>query len=93
MIHISDIVNKIESFLYDKGESKFKIFVRINFNIDVYVISTDFNIAKNYQYEFINNLIGKSGQDSSIDEFYKNHYDSLKIKFNIIIFIPIIKFI
>lgn len=84
MIHISDIVNKIESFLYDKGESKFKIFVRINFNIDVYVISTDFNIAKNYQYEFINNLIGKSGQDSSIDEFYKNHYDSLKIKFNII---------
>lgn len=84
MIHISDIVNKIESFLYDKGESKFKIFVRINFNIDVYVISTDFNIAKNYQYEFVNNLIGKSGQDSSIDEFYKNHYDSLKIKFNII---------
>ena len=84
MIHISDIVNKIESFLYDKGERNFKIFVRINFSIDVYVISTDFNIAQNYQYEFIENLRGKLVQDSPIDEFYKNHYDSLKIKFNII---------
>ena len=84
MIHISDIVNKIESFLYDKGERKFKIFVRINFSIDVYVISTDFNIAQNYQYEFIDNLREKLEQDSPIDDFYKNHYNSLKIKFNII---------
>lgn len=84
MIHISDIANKIKSFLYAKGESKFKIFIRINFNIDVYVISTDFNIAQNYQNEFINNLVENLEQDSSIDDFYKHHYNSLKIKFNII---------
>lgn len=48
MIHISDTVQKIEKFLLNKNENKFKIFVRINFNIDVYVVTANTIIAKGY---------------------------------------------
>ena len=56
MIHISDIANKIKKFLENKGEERFKIFVRINFNIDVYVLTPNISIAKEYQKDFIDSL-------------------------------------
>ena len=60
MIHISDTVQKIEKFLLNKNENKFKIFVRINFNIDVYVVTANTIIAKGYQAEFYNSLHDES---------------------------------
>lgn len=46
MIYISEITQKIEDFLLKRQENKFKIFVRINFNIDVYVVTSNIVIAK-----------------------------------------------
>lgn len=80
MIHISDITQRIEKFLLKKQENKFKIFIRINFNVDVYVVTTNIVIAKNYQKEFFDSLI----QNSSVDDFYKVHSNSLKINFIIV---------
>lgn len=39
MIHISEIAKRIETFLIEMGEKKFKIFLRLNFSIDVYIAS------------------------------------------------------
>ena len=40
MIHIIDIAQKVNSFLSDKGFEKYKIFIRINFSLDVYVFTS-----------------------------------------------------
>lgn len=79
MIHITDIVHRIESFLQNKHEERFKIFVRINFNVDVYILSDNIEIALNYQKEFLDSL----GRDF-VDDFYGAHKDFLRIKFNVI---------
>lgn len=83
MIHISDIANKIRAFLEFKGEERFKIFVRINFNIDVYVLTPNVIIAKDYQKEFVDSLCS-SYNDTIIDDYYKKHSQSLRINFNIV---------
>lgn len=79
MIHITDIVHRIESFLQNKHEERFKIFVRINFNVDVYILSDNIEIAQNYQKEFLDSLGG-----DFVDDFYEIHKDFLRIKFNVI---------
>lgn len=84
MIYISEITQKIEDFLLKKQENKFKIFVRINFNIDVYVVTSNIVIAKKYQKEFCDSLYNESIQDISVDDFYKVHSHSLKINFIIV---------
>ena len=85
MIRISEVAHKIESFLSDKGEDKFKIFIRINFYIDVYVCTNKKEDAQKYQDEFVNSLLHNDlRQDAEGDVFYNAHYDSLKIKFVII---------
>ncbi len=84
MIHISDIANKIRMFLENKGEERFKIFVRINFNIDVYVLTPNIAIAKDYQKEFIDSLCTSANEDVVVDDYYKSHYQSLRINFNIV---------
>jgi len=84
MIHISDIANKIKKFLENKGEERFKIFVRINFNIDVYVLTPNIAIAKDYQKEFIDSLCTSANEDMVVDDYYKSHYQSLRINFNIV---------
>lgn len=78
MIHISDIANRIEDFLRREGENKFRIFIRINFSIDVYVCTSDSVRARSYKEEFVQQL---SSED---DEFYRKHSDQLRIKFNFI---------
>ena len=40
MIQIIDIAQKVNSFLSDKGFEKYKIFIRINFSLDVYVFTS-----------------------------------------------------
>jgi cellulose biosynthesis protein BcsQ len=84
MIHISDIANKIKTFLDSKGEEKFKIYVRINFNIDVYVLTPNVAIARDYQREFLDSLYVSDIEDVFVDDFYKKHSNSLKVNFNIV---------
>ena len=81
MIHISDIANKIKAFLDSKGEEKFKIYVRINFNIDVYVLTPNVAIARDYQREFLDSLYVSDMEDVFVDDFYKKHSNSLRVKF------------
>ncbi|MBR1940918.1 MAG: hypothetical protein IJ845_06250 [Bacteroidaceae bacterium] len=84
MIHISEIAHKIEDFLSLKKENKFKIYIRINFNIDVYVCTDNIAEANNYQKEFVKSLINNRSQQNPVDSFYNQHFDSLKIKFIIV---------
>ena len=81
MILISDVAHKIEDFLTLKQENNFKILIRINFNIDVYVCTNNINAANNYYEEFVQSLItNDSNQKNDNREFYNN----LRIKFYII---------
>ena len=79
MIHVSDIANRIKAFLLKKGEEKFKIFIRVNFNIDVYVFTSQLDEASYYQMEFLNSL--KTDEDAG---YYQKNHDTLKVRFNII---------
>lgn len=81
MIHISDAARKIESFLLSKEEKVFKIFIRINFNIDVFVFTTNNHSAFGYQQEFFDSLKDTEDEYSS---YYQKNKDLLKIKFNIV---------
>lgn len=83
MIHISEVAKRIEEFLVIKQEDKFKIFIRINFNIDVYVCSNNPSEANKYQDEFVIAL-NNSEQSKDDSGFYVAHNDSFKIKFIII---------
>lgn len=85
MIRISKVAHKIEDFLSAKGEDKYKIFIRINFHIDVYVCTNKKWEADQYQEEFINSLsYNDSDQNIEDGEFSSAHNDALKIKFTII---------
>lgn len=84
MIHITDIAHKIKSFLENKGEETFKIFVRINFNIDVYVLTPNVVVARNYQREFLESLNTSNVESVNVDDFYKKHGNTLKVNFNIV---------
>ena len=85
MIRISQVAHKIEKFLASKGEDNFKIFIRINFNIDVYVCTNNINEANKYQDEFVHSLKNNmSDQDIEDGQFYCTHSDALKVKFVIV---------
>lgn len=83
MIYISDIIHRITSFLQSKGE-RYKIFVRINFNIEVYVFASNIELARGYQREFIESLANATNSESEVDNFYRIHYNALKVKFIIV---------
>lgn len=87
MIQISNLAHKIESFLLMKGEDKFKIFIRINLKIEVYIISSNYEEAKNYQQEFLSSLTSTGNEQQALDDnncFYQVHKDSLKINFIVV---------
>ena len=89
MIQISNLARKIESFLLMKGEDKFKIFIRINLKIEVYVISSNYEEAKNYQQEFLSSLTAIGNEQRVLDDnnhFYQVHKDSIKINFIVVDF-------
>lgn len=81
MIRISDIANRLKAFLQQKGEEKFKIFIRVNCNIDVYVLTSNMPLANQYETEFYNQLCSLEEENG---EFYNKHKDTLRIVFNIV---------
>ena len=56
MIHIIDIAQKIDSFLENKGFEKYKIFVRINFSLDVYVFTAKQVTSQGLREMFVKGL-------------------------------------
>ena len=81
MIRISYIANRLKAFLQQKGEEKFKIFIRVNSNIDVYVLTSNMPLANQYETEFYNQLCSLEEENG---EFYNKHKDTLRIVFNIV---------
>ena len=81
MIHISDIANRLKAFLQQKGEKQFKSFIRVNCNIDVYVLTSNMPLANQYEAEFYNQLCSLEEENG---EFYNRHKDTLRIAFNIV---------
>ena len=81
MIRISDIANRLKNFLVQKGEDKFKIFIRVNCSIDVYILTSNLPIASQYESEFYTELCSLTDEDG---DFYNRHKDNLKITFNLV---------
>ena len=82
MIHISDTAKKINEFLKSKGEEKFKIFIRINFCIDVYVCTSNEGMVHKYQKEFFYYLEDNNKEEAGYkDSFYKEHSKSIRVVF------------
>lgn len=81
MIRISDIANRLKNFLIQKGEDKFKIFIRVNCSIDVYILTSNLPIASQYESEFYTELCSLTDEDG---DFYNRHKDNLKITFNLV---------
>ncbi|MCQ2049663.1 MAG: AAA family ATPase [Candidatus Saccharibacteria bacterium] len=53
MIFVSNIAARIERFLKSKEVEKFKIFIRLNFEIDVFVFTSNVEAANSYYDEFL----------------------------------------
>lgn len=81
MIRISDIANRLKNFLVQKGEDKFKIFIRVNCSIDVHVLTSNLPLASQYESDFYAELCSLTGEDG---EFYNLHKNNLKISFNLV---------
>lgn len=81
MIRISDIANRLKDFLQQKGEDKFKIFIRVNCSIDAYILTNNLPIASQYESDFYKYLCSLPNENG---EFYNKHKDSLRISFNIV---------
>ena len=88
MIHISDIAKRLESFLETKGIEKFKILLRINFNVDVYAVSSEPQNEQLYREEFINSLLNAGldgdGRNNDEDSFYVSQKDYLRLSFHFV---------
>lgn len=81
MIRISDIANRLKNFLIQRGEDKFKVFIRVNCSIDVYVLTSNLPLASQYESDFYTELCSLTDEDG---EFYNRHKDNLKIAFNLV---------
>lgn len=81
MIRISDIANKLKNFLVRKGEDKFKILIRVNCSVDVYVLTSNLHLASLYEDEFYTELCSLTDEDG---EFYNRHKKNLKITFTFV---------
>ena len=81
MIRISDIANRLKNFLIQNGEDKFKVFIRVNCSIDVYILTSNLPSARQYKSDFYTDLCSLADEDG---EFYNRHKDNLKITFNLV---------
>lgn len=82
MIQISNIAQQIEKFLMSINETKFKIYMRIDFSIDVYVLTNSVVSSHTYQHAFSDYLQKQSEENPN--GFCHKFSDNLKINFTII---------
>lgn len=81
MIRISDIANRLKLFLVRKGEDKFKILIRVNCSVDVYILTSNLHLASQYEDEFYTELCSLTDEDGN---FYNRHKKNLKITFTFV---------
>ena len=63
MIRISDIANRLKNFLIQKGEDKFKIFIRVNCSIDVYILTSNITFSSKYESDFYTYICSLANKD------------------------------
>lgn len=80
MIHVKDLAKKIQKYLHQNGFDDIKIFIRINFSLDVFVFS-DNNISADTLKEGFWTNLAKEDKD---DDFYKIERNNIKLSFRII---------
>jgi cellulose biosynthesis protein BcsQ len=78
MIQISNAAKKIQNFLENKKIERFKIFIRITFQIDVFIFSSDPEEAIHYQEEFLSSL--NNEDDKLAFSNYKITFNTLPIE-------------
>ena len=99
MIHIIDIAQKIDSFLENKGFEKYKIFVRINFSLDVYVFTAKQVTSQGLREMFVKgltDLMDVKGSSESMKistpsestedgmiDYYLSNIDNMRINFSV----------
>lgn len=81
MIHIIDIANKLDAFLSEKGFEKYKVFVRINFSLDVYVFTARAISSQELKDMFINECIATDDSDGA--SYYMSNINNLRINYSV----------
>ena len=81
MIHIIDIAQKVNSFLSDKGFEKYKIFIRINFSLDVYVVTSKQITSQELKDMFINSLTGSDENEEN--DYYLANINNMRINYSV----------
>lgn len=89
MIHIIDVAQKIDSFLEEKGFEKYKIFIRINFSLDVYVFTSKKITSQELRDMFVKSLSdsikGEKLSDSLNDGtlYYLSNINNMRINYSV----------
>lgn len=81
MIHIIDIAQKVNSFLSDKGFEKYRIFIRINFSLDVYVFTSKQITSRELREMFINSLTGVDRNEAN--DYYLANINNMRINYSV----------
>ena len=81
MIHIIDIAQKVNSFLSDKGFEKYKIFIRINFSLDVYVFTSKKISSQELKEMFISSLTGAN--ENEANDYYLANINNMRINYSV----------
>lgn len=83
MIHIIDIAQKVNSFLADKGFEKYKIFIRINFSLDVYVFTSMQITAKELKGMFVKSLSEEKEKENEMTDYYLSNMNNMRINYSV----------
>ena len=81
MIHIIDIAQKVNSFLSDKGFEKYKIFIRINFSLDVYVFTSKKISSQELKEMFMSSLTGAN--ENEANDYYLANINNMRINYSV----------
>lgn len=71
MIRVIDLANKVQAYLHAKGFDDFKVFIRLNFSIDVFVFSDVTISEQEIKDDFIRSL-----KDDKDNLYKKEYYDT-----------------
>ena len=68
MIRVIDLANKVQAYLHAKGFDDFKVFIRLNFSIDVFIFSDVTISEQEIKDDFLKSL------EEDKDNLYKKEY-------------------
>lgn len=77
MIRVIDLANKVQAYLHAKGFDDFKVFIRLNFSIDVFVFSDATISEQKIKDDFLRSL-----KDDKDNLYKKEYYDTEKLDEN-----------